>query len=686
MRIFLFFVFSQIFFSFLTSSCKKIKPNAPSESDLKVTEKSEEDDLGLSDTEVNESETKGGGEADSADKSEDTEPEQVVEVIEIIDPNSDGVDTSDVNAEASSLTTYYKDSDGDGFGDLNQSLDLNVQAKGYVTDNTDCDDTEVLINPNSIWYDDKDSDGFGDNAGEAKFTYQCEDPSTSDASYAANNLDCDDTTESVKDSNELWYEDKDADGFGDPESSMTSCFPPTGYVLNSEDNCPSYPDSDNLDSDEDGVCDSIDNCPIGGSPRILITGFTGDLNDSDYQIHDASLYTVREDLTAKISDSTTFPKVFASCSASSDFDQDGDIDLVIIGNTDCDQTGDTGGDASCENWEIQVGKIYTNTGEDSFVENTLMGLPELAKCDVKAADFNQDGFDDLVIIGYNGSSKVTNLYLNDGNSFYPSFTHDPNSGLDDIGINYGSIATGDLDGDSDLDLVISGISNISSSRILVSYLNDGDATFTLGQSSENDTNLIQVNYSITLIEDFDGDLDLDLFVSGNIGNSEFQADLYLNDGLGNFVLKESNLDSSDTNVFKGSHSWQQQGTSFDVEGDGDMDIILTGWCVDGLANCTGGRVADLYLNDGNGMFIDGTSSDPNYEVSEVNRSEVAAFDLNNDGLKDFVLIGDKSGTGEVAEIYRNNGDTTFTKTDSSANTSTHLVGLEHGSIEIFCDE
>ncbi|HSG99516.1 MAG TPA: MopE-related protein, partial [candidate division Zixibacteria bacterium] len=80
----------------------------------------------------------------------------------------DGLD-NDCNTlvdDGLAFTTYYADSDGDGFGDAGTSVTTcSGPPPGYVTDNTDCDDSDASVNPAATEICDgldNDCDGFVD--------------------------------------------------------------------------------------------------------------------------------------------------------------------------------------------------------------------------------------------------------------------------------------------------------------------------------------------------------------------------------------------------------------------------------------------------------------------------------------------------------------------------------------------
>ena len=181
-------------------------------------------------------------------------------------------DDCDGQIDEGVTTTFYRDADGDGFGNTAVSTQACAAPAGYVTDNTDCNDDAGLggagIYPGAIetcngidddcdgqidegvtitFYRDADSDGFGD---AAVTTQACAAP----AGYVSNSTDCDDTKALVypgatevcngfdDDCDGLtdegvtitFYQDADGDGYGNAAVTIQACFAP-GHVTNSTD-------------------------------------------------------------------------------------------------------------------------------------------------------------------------------------------------------------------------------------------------------------------------------------------------------------------------------------------------------------------------------------------------------------------------------------------------------------------
>lgn len=203
-------------------------------------------------------------------------------------------------------TTFYADLDGDGFGDLNNTIQACTQPEGYVTNDGDCDDTDDTINPNTVWYLDNDGDGFGDDANTVQ---TCEEPFG--ATYVLVGGDCDDDDDTVypgapelcdgKDNDcngsiddglefTTYYVDADGDGFGAGDAMEFCEDPGAGYVTNNDD----CDDTDEnitvastyyLDNDGDGFGDddnSIESCDVPVGNYVLVGGDCDDDDDTVY--------------------------------------------------------------------------------------------------------------------------------------------------------------------------------------------------------------------------------------------------------------------------------------------------------------------------------------------------------------------------------------------------------------------
>jgi len=162
----------------------------------------------------------------------------------------DGID-NDCNANTTDglgTTTYFRDLDGDTYGNPNV-ITVSCQAPaGYVADNTDCDDSDADFHIINTYFADTDGDNFGDaeapqeacflTAGYVVNAQDCNDANAAvnpDATEICNQID-DDCNGDINDglTSVDYHFDGDGDGFGSG-TAVSLCAPTAGYVQNSSD-------------------------------------------------------------------------------------------------------------------------------------------------------------------------------------------------------------------------------------------------------------------------------------------------------------------------------------------------------------------------------------------------------------------------------------------------------------------
>lgn len=176
-----------------------------------------------------------------------------------------------------------------------------------------------------------------------------------------------------------------------------------------------------------------------------------------------------------------------------DYDNDGDPDILLSGRHK-NQSG----------YEQKTTAIYENINGDVF-EKLNTDLYAMDSCNVSWADWDADGDLDIIANGStNGPTHVVSLFQNQGNDVFL------NSGAEIVGTIAGDVDWGDYDNDGDLDFLIHGQTSLNDEVICEIYRNVNFGLF----AKDYEINLHPLRNSCSAWADYDRDGDLDLLISG----------------------------------------------------------------------------------------------------------------------------------------------------------------------------
>ncbi len=246
-----------------------------------------------------------------------------------------------------------------------------------------------------------------------------------------------------------------------------------------------------------------------------------------------------------------FPNLSKGSVSWGDYDRDGDKDLAIMGRSDT---------------EGNITAIYENQN-GSFV-NTNQNFTRLYDGDLSWVDLNKDGWLDLVVSGYYEVPQ-TKVYLSTSNG--QTFESTDDYGLPAL-FNT-KMSWGDLDNDGDFDLAIAGIDENNNYVSAIYYRKDGENLFIKEDESNNFNGLID---GFVEIVDMDGDSDNDIVYSGVDNNGNINGNIIWN----TFINKNNNYNSGgDWRLKNSSISVYNEGNNvgFVVTGKDSNGNLKTGY-------------------------------------------------------------------------------------------------------------
>lgn len=209
----------------------------------------------------------------------------------------------------------------------------------------------------------------------------------------------------------------------------------------------------------------------------------------------------------------------------------------------------------------------------------------------------------------------------------------------------------DVDNDCDLDVFWPSHPGNGNNYL---YENNGDGTFTRVINTILRTDAIYA--SSASWGDYDNDGLIDLHISRRISNTIGVKD-YIYRNTGNFTFVRL-----DTGAIASASTPSVSGTWVDIDNDGDLDLYV----------CNRSSVNNnLFINNGNGAFTRNTTMAITLDASSSAGSSWG--DYNNDGYMDVFIA---TVGGEKNQLYKNNGNGTFTKilSGSIVNDQFHSYG------------
>ena len=284
-------------------------------------------------------------------------------------------------------------------------------------------------------------------------------------------------------------------------------------------------------------------------------------------------------------------------------------------------------------------KLYNTSENNNQIFNEVFSAAGLFQSKVELIDINNDGLKEVVHIGRTNAESNSQLKVH----VYEQENGALNPNFTDISAQFGllksgSFAFGNADGDSDIDFAITGLTNQGITSNL--YENETLSTEIIDPVfTETSTEFPSAEDSTLDFFDYDGDGDLDIAITGQ-GITGPMFKILSNNGLTGSDLEFEEVPNT------GLIPIREANLDFgDYNSDGYTDILYSGK-VSGQ-----GQVTKLVEFDPNTQ----TYVDSDFDLSDIINASIAFGDIDGDNDLDFAIAGESvSNPGEsIIKTYLN---------------------------------
>jgi hypothetical protein len=583
------------------------------------------------------------------------------------------------------MVSYYRDADGDTYGNPDDMASACSPPVGFVTDDTDCDDGERWVHPGGVevcdlqgvdedcngvaneadpnaanmrtWYVDADEDGFGSSA-------------TVEACYEGPGLatvgtDCNDGdyqqnpgTLEICDAAD---KDEDCDGFSDENDPEGPAGQPLYYVDTDGDQ-----DGDDSDPGQyfcDGVPDGYSTLNTDCDDAVAVINPRAPENCKDFTDNDCN---------GAVDDCGPIPDVTLD---TADTRLEGSSGYAYHGYT-VSSTGDMNGDGQADfataawYYDSGHGAVWLYDGPmaagtydpddvaDSVLEGTVMYGYFGYSLD-GAGDVNMDGFDDVLVGTQSYNNGAGYLFLGPIVGDISASSADATWTGESTADYAGWSVSGDFDFDADGadDYIVTAYANSSYTGAAYLIYGPGTGATSLADAPVKVAGSSAYTYfgqAATGVPDMDGDGDDEMAFGHYYADSYYYGATYLFYGGslgGDYATTDA--DSKFTGAAMYNYMGRQVARSADFNGDGLGDLMMTAYGAG-----TGGYYSgSVYVILGPGDTSGGVGTLAQAELygetayGYLGQYEFdGAMDVNRDGFSD-VVVGQPNANSGPAGTY-----------------------------------